>query len=196
MKKKQPRSLKSRLKRYNIRKAEFDAKKAELRKRWRQEPSDTDVMWAILNDHTVEIAKRGTLGAQDLHWLKMNCRLKALLLHDEGRDPHELLQEAAKWELMRMQQNPFITGVRILAVKNSCPSCQQLNGKTFAIDEALKKMPIPNKNCTHEYNGKRGWCRCMYLAVTMDSDKIVQRIRASLRGEDDFLDKYQGFLGI
>lgn len=183
MKKKRTRSLKSRLKRYNITQAEFDERKAELRKQWGREPSDIDVIWGILNDHTVEIVSKGTLRDKDLVGLKMNSRFKALLLHDEGKDPHELLQEAAKWDLTRLQQNPFVTGVRILAVKTACPICQQLNGRIFTIDEALKKMPIPNKNCTHKHNGKRGWCRCMYLSVTMDTDEVVEQIRGWLWGK-------------
>ena len=183
MKKKRQRSLKSRLKRYNIKQAEFDSRKAELSKRWGKKPSDTDVLWGILNDHTVELAKKGRLDNKAFAGLKMNSRFKALFLHDEGKDPYELLREATKWDLAAKQQNPFIVGVRILAVKNSCSACQKLNGKTFTIDKALKKMPLPNKNCTHEHNGKRGWCRCMYLPVTMDTDKAVKRIRRQLWGK-------------
>jgi hypothetical protein len=124
-KKKRTRSLKGRLKRYNITQAEFDRRKAELRKRWKQEPGDTDVIWGILNDHVVQISSKGCLGPEDMHALKMTYRLMALVKHDIGKDPHELLQEAAKWELMRLQQNPWITGVEILTCKNACPICQK-----------------------------------------------------------------------
>lgn len=183
MKKKRTRSLKSRLKRYNITQAEFDRRKAELRKRWKQEPGDTDVIWGILNDHVVQISSKGCLGTEDMHALKMTYRLMALVKHDIGKDPHELLQEAAKWELMRLQQNPWITGVEILTCKNACPICQKQKGRTFTIEEALKKMPIPHPDCTFEHNGKRGWCRCLYVPVTMDSKEVVKQIRRQLWGK-------------
>jgi len=180
---KKKRSLGNRLKRYNIKKAQFDSRKAELSKRFGQEPSDTDVIWGVLNDRTVEIARKGRLTDQDLHDLKMNCRLKALLLHDEGEDPHELLREAAKWELMRLQQTPWITGVKIFTCKNACSACQKQRGKVFTIAAALKKMPIPHKKCVFEHNGKRGWCRCFYTAVLTDTDEVVKQIRGRLWGK-------------
>jgi hypothetical protein len=187
VKKKRTRSLKSRLKRYNIKQAEFDSHKVKFARRFGREPSDRDVIWGILNN-------RVTLRDQGPHALKMTYRLMALVLHDEGKDPLKLLQESAKAELIGMQNTPGVTGVQICNSTNPCPACQELKGQTFTIDEALKKMPLPNKNCTCEYNGQSGWCRCFYIAVLMDSDEFMQRVRGWLKGEDNFLDDYRQFL--
>lgn len=100
-------------------------------------------------------------------------------------------QEELRAELMRLKQAPWVLGVKISTCSNACPTCQKLRGKVFTVDEALKKMPIPNKDCTFEHNGKRGFCRCLYTAVLMDKDEFTQRVRRWLRGEGDFLDEYE-----
>ena len=47
-------------------------------------------------------------------------------------------------------------------------------GKVLVIDDALKEMPIPVKDCTYwieKRKGKHGWCRCRYV-VYFDNPKL------------------------
>lgn len=40
-----------------------------------------------------------------------------------------------------------------------------MNGKTYTIEEAIKEMPIPNKNCTFCGYGLKNFCKCMYTSI-------------------------------
>ena len=69
---------------------------------------------------------------------------------------------------LRHFQEAGIKRVRIsTAGESSCPACRKQSKRIFMIDEALKEMPIPCKDCTfdlHGVHGKVGWCRCVYIA--------------------------------
>lgn len=90
----------------------------------------------------------------------------ALFLNREKRECLPFLSLSAKMKLKEYQAQEFIDKVMILtAGEQSCPSCQKLDGKIFTIEEALKIMPLPNKNCTfHLYDEKKSFCRCSYTA--------------------------------
>jgi len=95
----------------------------------------------------------------------------ALFKNQRGKDCFVTLQQSHKMELYECkQQGEFIKKVRIFTGgKDSCDACQQLDGKIFTIDEALQKMPIPNKECTFKlYDENRGFCRCSYNAEIED----------------------------
>ena len=90
----------------------------------------------------------------------------ALFLNKEGKDCFSVLQQSAKMNLMKFKQAGVVEKVRILTVgEDSCKACRLLENKVFTIEEALEKMPIPCKECTHKlYDEKKGFCRCSYLA--------------------------------
>ena len=49
----------------------------------------------------------------------------------------------------------------------SCPACRKQSGKIYTIEDALKEMPIPCKECAFDLHGEHasvGWCRCVYIA--------------------------------
>lgn len=58
-----------------------------------------------------------------------------------------------------------VKGVEVLPAKNACDACKEWEGKKIALKEAIKKPPLPIKNC---HNEKYGYCRCTYIAVTVD----------------------------
>ena len=61
----------------------------------------------------------------------------------------------------------------VILMGGSCPSCQKLKGKVLKVDDALREMPIPNKNCTHILHDKtKGFCRCLYYSKPLIIEKI------------------------
>ena len=148
----------SNLEQYGITKNDFVIRKDKLSKKFAQEASDRDVIWSIFNELLTKI--------RDLHSLKMIYYEMALFLNEEGKDCFTVLQQSAKMELMKFKQEGFFKKVRILtAGEDSCEACQRLKDTVFTIEEALEKMPIPCKECTHKlYDEKRGFCRCCYVA--------------------------------
>ena len=91
----------------------------------------------------------------------------ALFLNEEGKDCFKILQQANKMNLLRYKQSEIdIEKVEIISGEDPCSFCQQLNGKIYSIEEALKLMPIPCKDCSFILNDdKRGFCRCTYAPM-------------------------------
>jgi len=149
------RSLES----YGITEKDFDKTKKELSKQFGKEASDSDTAWKIFNILLMQ-------NFRDFHKLKMLYYSMALFLNEEGKDHFAMSQQSRKMSIMKYRQDgDIIKGVEILA-KNSCDECKKLNGKKFTFKEALEKMPIPCKDCTHKiYDKTRGFCRCGYVAV-------------------------------
>lgn len=147
------------LSQYGITEKDFDIHKGKLSKKFGQEARNRDVIWSIFNELLIKKNK-------DLNSLKMIYYEMALFLNEEGKDCFAVLQQSHKMELMKFKQDGFVKKVRILtAGKDSCEACRQLENKVFTIEEALEKMPIPCKECTHKlYDEKRGFCRCCYVA--------------------------------
>lgn len=89
---------------------------------------------------------------------------KAIGLSKIGKNPFKELKIASNMELLDYQKKG-VRQVRILATKNSCKNCQKQYNKKYSIQEALKKMPIPCKDCTFylDQNGKC-FCRCAWIA--------------------------------
>lgn len=100
----------------------------------------------------------------DFHKKKMGHYKKALILSEKGKDPFKQLILSSKMELLSLKERG-IKEVRILST-GGCASCKKQNGKIYSIDEAIKKMPLPNKNCSfHLYPENRNYssCRCTYV---------------------------------
>jgi len=148
---------------YGITDQHFEAKKAQLGKEFQKEPRDADVVWGLFNNLLTQQMK-----TSDHDALKGLYYDMALFAEEEGREFFHLLQQARKMELLHWREAGIgVTKVEILtAGDKACPSCQPLRGKIFKIKDALKEMPIPNKDCTtHWHHPKQGFCRCSYLPV-------------------------------
>ena len=143
---------------FGIKNNDFIKKREELSERFKKEVKSTDIIWGLFNELILK--------TKEPHLLKTIYYEMALFLNEEGKDCFTILQQSVKIELMRFKQEGFIKKVQILtAGKDSCKACQYLENKIFIIEEALEKMPIPCKKCTHKiHNSKMGFCRCCYLA--------------------------------
>ncbi len=120
-------------------------------------PKDTDVLRSLL----LELQAKGIIVYSHL----------ALILNWEGKDTYQFLFNARRTELSNLKKSKIVQKVKIISGAKqgeieSCPECKELHGKIFTIDEALKLMPLPNKNCTCKiYDKNKGICRCTYTAV-------------------------------
>jgi hypothetical protein len=76
--------------------------------------------------------------------------------------------EAERMRLLKYKQEG-LNKVRI-AGSGRCPACINLIGKVLIIDEALKEMPIPVKDCTFKLHGIPGWCSCRYIPYLDDPE--------------------------
>lgn len=127
-----------------------------------QEASFPDVVWGIANEY---LSKTSKSQMESLYFPM------ALFLHGTGRNPNDILRILNELQLKRYKKEGFIKNVEILSAgEQSCEQCQKLAGTKINIAQALKEMPLPCRECTHdiESNGKYGWCRCVYVAGDMD----------------------------
>jgi hypothetical protein len=70
-----------------------------------------------------------------------------------------------KSRLLNYKRSSVFENVKISS-HGGCEACQELHGKIFTIDEALKEMPIPNKECTFKLHGEiPRYCRCRYVPL-------------------------------
>jgi len=151
-------TYKRNLERYDVDNKQFEKEKKKLSKRFNKEASDIDTLWSLFNLLLIKYAG-------DYHTSKMIYYEMALFLDDEGRNSIQMGEASRKMELTGLKQQG-IKKVKICASKNGCKECQKQNEKTYLIDDALEKMPLPIKKCTHHlHNDKFGFCRCCWLGV-------------------------------
>ena len=100
---------------------------------------------------------------------------KAIGLSQKGKNPLKELRLSKKMKLLDYKKEG-IKKVKILSTTNSCASCKRQNGRIYLINEAITKMPLPNKNCSyHLHDGKYSFCRCCYL-VEFDDKKPTKKL--------------------
>jgi hypothetical protein len=120
-------------------------------------PKDTEVLRSLL----LEVQAKGIIVHNQM----------AMILNWEGKDTYQFLFNVRRTELTNLKKSKIIQKVKIITGAKqgeieSCPECKSIQGKIFTIDEALKQMPIPHKNCTCKiYDKTRGLCRCFYTAA-------------------------------
>lgn len=144
---------------YGISETDYEREKGQLSKKFGHEAKDRDVIWSLFN--------RLITTKRDLHILKMIHYEMALFLDEENRDFKPLLEQAAKMDLLYYKQlNVLKVEILSAGAGNSCEACQKQHGKVYTIEEALRLMPIPYKDCTRTLNSERkGFCRCKYVAA-------------------------------
>ncbi len=146
------------IKRFGISEEEYKQVHKELSKKFGSEPRPSDIIWGVLNNWVIK-------AGDDYGYLSYIYYLMASFTYDEGKKGYfDLLQLSRKYELLKLK-DAGIQKVKILSTKE-CESCAQLDGEIFTIEEALEKMPIPNRNCTFTFGNedrKEGFCRCIYV---------------------------------
>lgn len=138
--------------------------KETLTKKFGFTPSDGDVLWGLSNGLTQEAMIKN-----NMQEIRMIHFAQALFLHESGKDCFKLLQEVRRCELMEYKDGGYIKKVEISS-GGECSCCKELSGKIYTIDQALKEMPIPVKDCSFKLNksAPTGWCRCCYVPVIGD----------------------------
>jgi hypothetical protein len=132
-----------------------------------------DRLNAIVKEEKLNKLITGIREAKDNGSSKSAYFALALYYFNEKQDFFEYLVQSKKFELLSIME---LSHLGINEIKISCPggceSCLDYYSKRFSIEEAIKAMPIPNPNCTHNKEDRlHGWCRCWYEPI-FDLDKI------------------------
>ena len=145
---------------HGLSEADYEKEKSRLSAELGREAKDREVAWALFS----KLLRSTT----NLHSLKMINYEMALFVEEESGDFRPFLEKAAEMELLNYRQSGVVKKVQILSagIGNSCEACRKQDGKVFTIEEALRLMPIPYKDCARTLLGEReGFCRCAYTAV-------------------------------
>lgn len=124
-----------------------------------QDPTATldDAYLFLLNNKIKQSTDQGEKSS--LHYLK------AMILDSSGKDFFPDLVESKKLELLNLKTKDFIKKIQIITNPESCHKCRIDSDKVLDIDEALKSMPLPHRDCERPLQGDTGFCRCTYLIV-------------------------------
>ena len=136
---------------------EYDDHKAKLAKKFGFEPIFFDVAWDLLNARALRLAKSRNFNNLGILYYEM-----ARFLNEEGKDFFHVLKQSKEMELEHLK-TMGVKKVEIMCGPGACPSCLKLDKKILAIDEALKIMPVPNKDCTNVLYDN--FCRCLINAI-------------------------------
>jgi hypothetical protein len=152
--------IKQILKRYGVSENDIELEVNKLSKKFGKTASENDAIWSIFNQLLIK-------NINNLYKTKTLYFEMGLFLDFEGKNPNQMLEQSHRIELLELKEKGHIKRVKVLtAGKASCKDCQKLVGKIFDINDALEKMPLPVKNCSHyNYNKKFGWCRCLWIPV-------------------------------
>ena len=72
------------------------------------------------------------------------------------------LNKSRKQNLKSYKKSGVVIAVEVLPASDACDACQKWKGKKIPLKKALRKPPLPIKNC---HNEKYGYCRCCYISV-------------------------------
>jgi hypothetical protein len=146
----------SRLAQFGVTQQAFDRHRKALSKQFGFQAPVNDTVWRILNSLV-----RPSRSRQDLKAIYLYM---ANLIIEEGKDPKPYLAEAARHELLDLKESGVVSKVKVSTCNDDsvCSACRKLEKKTFTINEALAKMPIPNA-CQNPSG-----CRCWYIAARVE----------------------------
>lgn len=149
-------------KQYDVSSPVFSKKTTELSTKFGSDPNQPDVIWGIFNDLAIKKMGKKPVNYGELSGLYFD---EALFLYETDKPFFKALQESNRMMLISFQQQG-IHKVEIPACDDSCEHCRKHGGRILTVNQALRDMPIPRKDCTHELEkGKPGWCRCVFSPV-------------------------------
>jgi uncharacterized Zn finger protein (UPF0148 family) len=141
---------------HDLSRSYLERRKIDWFNKFKENANYPDLIWSISNELLNTYAK-----SNDYFNMKMLYFEMALFQKKENKKFLHLLQESRKMELYdirKQMSKEFNYKVVIVGGELDCQVCKELDGKAFSIKEALDKMPIPPKDCTHD----KGWCTCCY----------------------------------
>jgi hypothetical protein len=98
----------------------------------------------------------------DLHEMEHLYYNFAIALNRNGEESFSYSQAAARTSLAALKKD----GYKKVSIFTNlmCDSCKAIDGDVMRISEALKKLPIPIKECqNHPYNDNYTFCVCHYV---------------------------------
>jgi hypothetical protein len=145
-----------------VTRSDFELHRQNLSMQFGQTAKLSDVLWTIMNASLTR--------TQDAEQLRQTYWNMARFLYEEGKNHLKLMQEAQKLALAGWQKNAEEGAIHWentrleVITAGGCDACNELDGVTFTIEEVLKGMPLPVKDCAYEQvkPGMPGWCRCCY----------------------------------
>jgi hypothetical protein len=149
------------LKEFNILEPDFEILLKEQKNKTNVEPDPMELIHSIALDQARRIKDPEALS---YHYYKM-----AIFMNEQLKDFWDYLVKARLYKLYELKRDG-IKKVKIITSHYSCPNCLESKNKEYTVDEAIEKMPIPNKSCTHiAVDPAKGFCECVYDS----SDEIV-----------------------
>jgi len=131
----------------------FHRREQELLRRTGVPPKQSAVILSLFNETILKL--------KDLDEMEERYHSLAIVLNGAGEESFHILQGAAKTKLAALKKKGF-KNVHIFTCR-MCEWCVQVDGKVLPIEEALKTMPIPIKECkNYPYNENHSFCICYY----------------------------------
>ena len=126
--------------------------------------SRADKRWRQLNEKAIKAAKKCDWFSAGTTYYEM---AKQLTKEGKNNSKQKELGYIMKLrfttqQLKEYKHSDLINKVETLATADSCQVCEDLEGEQFTISDALKKKPIPVRECFQE---KGFGCRCTYIPV-------------------------------
>ena len=135
--------------------------KNELKKKWKKEPSPQDIVWNICRffpspkrHSNLEMVDVAADLCYQLARYELSC----------GRDPKHVLEWYIRQNIQQCKAHMIaekIDSEYIYVISEyCCDVCKSRHGKKVKIEDALKKMPIPFKDCQNKVNPKDKYQFC------------------------------------
>lgn len=101
-----------------------------------------DALWSICNEYIIENMKSGNTANICSLYYQMERILVA-----EGKNANTIVKKRLYYDLLDKKKQGLPIAIVVCAY-DACEACKKLDGKEYDIDEAIKKQPIPPKDCT------------------------------------------------
>lgn len=117
-----------------------------------------------------DLSRQEKVAMEEDDWAKLQgvYQQQARVLFEEG-SPHRIVASKAHHASLMRMDAAGVKRVKVSTCQDErvCEECQAMNGKIYAIKDALEDMPLPGRNCTDgsQENPNGGRCRCVYLAI-------------------------------
>lgn len=135
--------------------------KNELKKKWKKEPSPQDIVWNICRffpspkrHSNLEMVDVAADLCYQLARYELSC----------GRDPKHVLEWYIRQNIQQCKAHMIAEKIDSEYIyvfsEYCCDVCKSRHGKKVRIEDALKKMPIPFKDCQNKVNPKDKYQFC------------------------------------
>ncbi|TFG92556.1 MAG: hypothetical protein E4H15_03440 [Syntrophobacterales bacterium] len=125
------------------------------------------VVMSLFNE---TILKLKSLDEMEEQYIKL-----AGILNRAGEEMFHILKSAQKTRLAIFRKEGY-KNVRIVT-HEECEACSKLEGKVLSITEALRRMPLPIKECAaHPWNEDHSFCTCWYSSEE-DEEYLEYRLK-------------------